>query len=80
MTRRIFDISVTGKTVLVADQLLMNCRYEPTQPGDRPEELQSRLLRQAHRVATSKVPDAFRREGVWDAPNPDKWQKLGASQ
>lgn len=79
MTRRILDISVTGKTVLVADQLLQRCHYELAQPGDHPEDLKMRLVVQAHRVATSKVKAAFKREGSWDTPNPDKWQRLGTA-
>lgn len=80
MTRRILDLSVSGKAVLVADQLLQRCRYAAAAPGDHPEPIAPRLLQQAHRVAMSRLPADQKRDGAWETPNPDKWQHLGAQQ
>lgn len=78
--RRVLDVCIHHANALVADALMMHCRYEPARRADHPEaEIPMRLVTQAHRVAMSRIPPHQKRDGCWEDANPDKWQRLGAN-
>ena len=79
--RRVLDMSVTSTTVLVCDDLMQNCRYDSVYHDDQPDlSIPFRMVQQAHRVAMAKTAPHLKRPGVFENPNPQKWQRLGAQQ